>query len=71
MKNQMNQKRRMISVDECMKILTTDWVDSFYFPHTYLNIDCIHYAVQHHNWMILSSEMEGWVLAKRRRMIME
>ena len=54
-----------------MKILTTDWVDSFYFPHTYLNIDCIHYAVQHHNWMILSSEMEGWVLAKRRRIIME
>jgi len=70
-KNPMRYQKTMISADECMKILTTDWIDSFYFPHIYLNTDGIHYAVQHHNWMILPSEMAGWVLAKRRRIVME
>ena len=61
----------MLSLDECMKILTADWVDSFYLPHDYLNIDCIHYAIQQHNWMIIPSEIAGWAFAKRRRIIMD
>lgn len=56
----------MITVEECIRLLSSDWVSGFYVPQSYLTIDTISYLIHEYNWIILPSEIAGWIMIRRR-----
>jgi hypothetical protein len=56
----------MISVEESLYLLQSTLVSELYLPLSYLSIPDIDHALRHFNWMVLSSEVEGWVMVRKR-----
>ena len=56
----------MITIQECIRLLSSDWVSGFYVPQSYLAIDHIAHLICEYNWMILPSELAGWNVLRRR-----
>jgi len=56
----------MITIDETVYLLSSGLVSEMYVPVYYLSIDIVQYLLQHHNWLIQASEMEGWVRVRKR-----
>ena len=56
----------MITIEESIHLLTSDLVSVMYLPETYLSIPDIDHAIRTFNWMIIPSELQGWVIARRR-----
>jgi len=56
----------MISVEESLYLLQSNLVSEFYLPVSYLSVPDIDHALRQFNWMILSSEADGWVMVRKR-----
>jgi len=56
----------MISVEESLYLLQSNLVSELYLPISYLSVPDIDHALRQFNWMILSSEVEGWVVVRKR-----
>lgn len=62
----MNGKIEMISVEESLYLLHSTLVSELYLPVSYLSIPDIDHTIRQYNWMVLSSEVEGWVIVRKR-----
>ena len=56
----------MISVEESLYLLQSSLVSELYLPISYLSVPDIDHALRQLNWMIFASEVEGWVVARKR-----
>ena len=56
----------MISVEESLYLLQSNLVSEFYLPVSYLSVPDIDHTLRQFNWMILSSEADGWVMVRKR-----
>lgn len=56
----------MITIDEAIYLLSSDFVSELYLPHHYLSVEHIQHLLQRHNWMIIPSIMEGWFIIRKR-----
>lgn len=56
----------MITVEESLYLLQSSLVSELYLPVSYLSIPDIDHTLRHLNWMIIASEVEGWVVARKR-----
>ncbi len=56
----------MISVEESLYLLHSTLVSELYLPVSYLSIPDIDHTIRQFNWMVLSSEVEGWVIVRKR-----
>jgi len=56
----------MISVEESLYLLHSTLVSELYLPVSYLSIPDIDHVIRQFNWMVLSSEVEGWVVVRKR-----
>ena len=56
----------MISIEESLYLLHSSLVSEMYLPVSYLSIPDIDHALRQYNWMILTSEVEGWVMIRKR-----
>ena len=56
----------MISVEESLYLLQSALVSELYLPISYLSVPDIDHVLRHFNWMVLSSEVEGWVVVRKR-----
>jgi len=56
----------MISVEESLYLLHSTLVSELYLPVSYLFIPDIDHVIHQFNWMVLSSEVEGWVVVRKR-----
>jgi hypothetical protein len=56
----------MISVEESLYLLQSALVSELYLPISYLSVPDIDHALRQLNWMIFASEVEGWVVARKR-----
>jgi hypothetical protein len=61
-----NGKIEMISVEESLYLLHSTLVSELYLPVSYLSIPDIDHTIRQYNWMVLSSEVEGWVIVRKR-----
>ena len=62
----MDGKIEMISVEESLYLLHSTLVSELYLPVSYLSIPDIDHTIRQFNWMVLSSEVEGWVIVRKR-----
>ena len=62
----MDGKIEMISVEESLYLLHSTLVSELYLPVSYLSIPDIDHVLRQLNWMVLSSEVEGWVVVRKR-----
>ena len=56
----------MITIDEATYLLSSDLVSELYLPHSYLSMDHIQYLLHLHNWMIVPSAIDGWIIVRKR-----
>ena len=56
----------MITVEESLYLLQSNLVSELYLPVSYLSVPDIDHALRQLNWMILASEVEGWVMVRKR-----
>ena len=56
----------MISVEESLYLLQSTLVSELYLPVSYLSIPDIDHRLHHFNWMVLASEVQGWVIVRKR-----
>ena len=56
----------MITVEESLYLLQSNLVSELYLPVSYLYVPEIDHALRQLNWMIFASEVEGWVMARKR-----
>ena len=61
----------MITIEEAIYLLNSDLVSEMYLPHTYLSAPDVDRLIQIHNWMILPSEIQGWILLRKRRVFQD
>ena len=62
----MDGKIEMISVEESLYLLHSTLVSELYLPVSYLSIPDIDHTIRQFNWMVLPSEVEGWVIVRKR-----
>lgn len=56
----------MITVEESLYLLQSNLVSELYLPIFYLSIPAIDDTLRQFNWMVLASEVEGWVMVRKR-----
>lgn len=59
-------KIEMISVEESLYLLQSTLVSELYLPVSYLSILDIDRVLHHFNWTVLASEVQGWVIVRKR-----
>ena len=56
----------MITVEESLYLLQSNLVSELYLPVSYLYVPDIDHVLRQFNWMVLASEVEGWVMVRKR-----
>jgi hypothetical protein len=61
----------MLTIEECIRLLISDFVSAFYLPEPMLSISPIPELIYHHNWIVIPSEVAGWCILKHRIIIQD